>query len=430
MKKTLLLSAAIVLLFCSCRKESDYVPYIGESHKLAYNTYEEQFTFIWKSISTGYAFWDVDSTDWDAVYRNYLPCFRALDQRQAKGDSVRFDDLYDLYYGIFSNMTDHHMSVVIQNIHPHPADSGKLVVIYPGRVEVGQRDYFIEYHPSERPAILAFLNGIESEGYTILAHEFGTFSFSEEAISSNVTYHYILFQLPDGRRVPYLWQSMAAFTPIIRSLGNGTSASYGALILDHWLRAITDTPRDQLAGIILDNRCNTGGYQDDLDYLIGSFVNQPVEVMQTRYKEGPGRLEYSQWAPYYVNPNKKYYRDITSERIPYVILCDINSISMGEIEPFCAKIALPTVYTIGERTYGANSPLQPYTDINLNYGGPFGDGNTHRGHYIYTSTFEARINGQITEGIGHIPDQQVLRKDHGGSFRPQLDAALNYISKF
>ena len=63
MKKTIILTAVLALLFGSCRKESDYVPYIGESHKLAYNTYEEQFTFLWKSISTGYVFWDVDTTD-------------------------------------------------------------------------------------------------------------------------------------------------------------------------------------------------------------------------------------------------------------------------------------------------------------------------------------------------------------------------------
>ena len=141
-------------------------------------------------------------------------------------------------------------------------------------------------------------------------------------------------------------------------------AGDGAQLLDHWLRAITDTPRDQLAGIILDNRCNNGGFQDDLDYLIGSFIKQPVEVMQTRYKEGPGRLEYSQWVP------------------------------------------------------------------NLNYGGPFGDGANLRGHYIYTSTFEALIGGRVTEGIGHTLDKIVLRKDHNGSFAPQLDAALNYIANY
>lgn len=428
MKKIVILSALIALLFCSCRKESDYVPYIGESHKLAYSTYEEQFIFLWKSISTGYVFWDTDTTDWDAVYSHYLPLFRALDKRYADSANVTVNDLNKLYTEIFGKMTDHHMSVVVQNIHPHPSDSNKLVVVRPGQMEVSKRNYFIEPSSAERSSILAFLDSVESRGYTVLEHQSGTFPFRQEAITSSVTYHYILFQLPDGRRVPYLWQSMAAFTPVIRSLGSNTPTSAGADLLNSWLRAITDTPREQLAGIILDNRANNGGFQDDLDYLIGPFLNQPVEVMQTRYKEGPGRLEYSQWTPYYIRPNKKYYRDITAEKIPYVIICDINSISMGEIEPMCAKAVLPTVFTIGERTYGANCPLQPYTDINLNYGGPFGDGQSYRGHYIYTSTFEALLGGSITEGIGHTPDRLVLRKDYNGDFKPQLDAALNYIA--
>lgn len=430
MRKIIILFFAIVVLFCSCRKESDYVPYIGESHKLAYNTYEEQFVFLWKCISTGYVFWDVDSTDWDAIYDNYLPRFKAFDQRHAAGYDVSIDDLNNTYSEIFDGMKDHHMMVSIQNIHPVPAEGGRLAVIRPGRAEVSERDYFIEQSNIEKVSILSFLNGIDSLGYTILTHESGTFPFQEEAISSSVTYHYILFQLSDGRLVPYLWQSMAAFTPVILSLGDGSETSAGAQLLDHWLRAITDTPRNKLAGIILDNRANNGGYQDDLDYLIGTFLSERAEVMKTRYKEGPGRYEYSQWLPYYIYPNKKYHRDITAENIPYVIICDINSISMGEIEPFCAKEVLPTCHTIGERTYGATGPLQPYTDINLNYGGPFGDGMTFYGHYVYTSTFEALIGGKVTEGIGHIPDQIVLRKDHNGDFAPQLDAALNYISNY
>lgn len=430
MKKTLITVTIAALLFSACRKESDYVPYIGESHKLAYNTYAEQFTFIWKSISTGYAFWDVDTVDWDAVYTRHLPAFEQLDRQYAAGNPVSIHQLDTLYRAIFGPMRDHHMSVVIQNIHPHPGESNHRFSVSPGRMEVNQRDYYIESHTDEKVNINNFLCDIESQGYTVLAHEQGRFSFFEEAISSNVTYHYILFRLPDGRLVPYLWQSMAAFTPIIRSLGNdSSSAGAGAVLLDHWLHAITDTPREQLAGIILDNRGNSGGYQDDLDYLLGTFLNQPAEVMRTRYKEGPGRLEYSVWTPYYIQPNKTYHRDITAEGIPYVILCDINSISMGEIEPMCAKAVLPTVFTIGERTYGANSPLQPYTDINLNYGGPFGDGSSRNGHYIYTSTFEAQLGGQVTEGIGHTPDLIVLRKDHGGSFKPQFDAAFDYIAR-
>ena len=37
--------------------------------------------------------------------------------------------------------------------------------------------------------------------------------------------------------------------------------------------------------------------------------------------------------------------------------------------------------------------------------------------------------GSILEGIGIAPDEEVLRKDDANnhSFKPQLDAALNYI---
>ena len=48
-------------------------------------------------------------------------------------------------------------------------------------------------------------------------------------------------------------------------------------------------------------------------------------------------------------------------------------------------------------------------------------------HYIYTSSFESLIGGKVLEGIGCAPDQIVLRKDHNGDFKPQLDAAINYI---
>ena len=428
MKKTILLLSLTVLFLAACRKESDYLPYIGESHKLAYSTYEEQFVFLWKSISAGYVFWDVDSTDWDKVYSKYLPRFQELDRHYADSGFVRTNELSNLYGAVFGQMIDHHMMVVVQNLHPLPAEEGQLVIIRPGQAEVTERDYYLESNSQAKASMLSFLGDIESEGYTIVAHESGTFPFYEEAITSSVSYHYILFQLPDGRLVPYLWQSMAAFTPVIRSLGSSTPTGAGAVLLDHWLRAITDTPRDQLAGIILDNRANNGGYQDDLDYLIGTFLNERAEVMQTRYKEGPGRREYSPWTPYFIYPNSTYHRDITAEQIPYVILCDINSASMGEIEPLCAKHVLPTVHTIGERTYGATGPLQPFTDINLNYGGPFGDGNDYRGHYVYTSTFEASIDGQVLEGIGHTPDQVILRKDCAGSYKPQLDAALNFIA--
>ena len=418
MKRNIILLALIALIFSGCRKEADYHPYIGEYDQLAYDSYSTQFDYLWKCMSTGYVFWDVDETDWDAKYDEYMPKFQALDAKHEAGQDVTLKELEELYKGVVGGMKDHHMNFRVRNIFPSSDDNASGLAIRPGEIEVQNRDYYIESRNDEQKHLLAFFDEMKSH-YDIEVHESAIGDVSE--IGATVTYHYFLFNLPDGRKIPYLWQSMAALTPILRT--PGTPA---ADLLDHWLTAITETPREQLAGIILDNRANRGGYQDDLDYLVGTYLNEKTEIMRTRYKEGPGRLEHSAWSPYYIEPQSHYHRDITAENIPYVVICDINSVSMGEIEPLIIKATLPTSYVVGERTFGGTGPLQPAECLNLNYGGPFGDISTMH-HYVYTSSFEAQIGGQVREGIGCVPDKEVLRKNHNGDFKPQLDAAIDYI---
>ena len=432
MKKIITIAAILVLVGSSCRKEADYMPYIGENGKLAYSTYTEQFDYLWRVLSTGYVFWDVDTTDWDAMYERFLPAFQELDEKYERQGFVPTEELQTLYTGLVSGLVDHHLTFRVRNLHPAPDDQNAAVSVTPYALEIPTvsvtpyaleiptRDYYYESAGEENQGIQIFLQNIENQ-YAVEAHE--SCVAYEPNLGMSVTYHYILCRLPDGRKIPYLWQSSAGIMPIM--LQNGE----GAQLLDHYFRAITETPREQLAGIILDNRCNRGGYQDDLDYLVGSYLNQKTEIMKTRYKEGPGRLEHSPWTPYYIFPNTRYHRDITAENIPYVVLCDINSVSMGEIEPMTIKAVLPTAHTIGERTHGGTGPLQPTNCIDLNYGGPFGTSNLSVGHYVYTSTFEAQISGKVWEGIGHTPDEIVLRKDHDGDLKPQLDAAFRYIQE-
>lgn len=418
MKKYILILALTALVCSGCRKEADYHPYIGEFGDLAYNNYSSQFDYLWKCMSTGYVFWDVDETNWDAVYDEYMPKFQALDAKHEAGQDVTLAELETLYQGAVGGLKDHHLAFRVKNLFPSPNDNALYLTIRPGQIEVESRDYYIESINDEQTKLITFLNSIESH-YDIAVHESADGDVPE--LGESVTYHYCLINLPDGRKIPYLWQSMAAITPVMRAPSSPTSN-----LIDHWLTAITETPREQLAGIILDNRSNRGGYQDDLDYLVGTYLNEKTEILKTRYKEGPGRLEHSVWTPYYLYPQTQYHRDITAERIPYVILCDINSVSMGEIEPLVIKAVLPTSYVIGERTFGGTGPLQPATSINLNYGGPFGNISTMH-HYVYTSSFEAMIGGQVREGIGCVPDQEVLRKNYNGDFKPQLDAAIEHI---
>ena len=416
MRRYLILLAAAALLLASCRKEADYIPYVGENSKLAYSTYTGQFQYIWKSISTGYVFWDVDTVDWDAAYERYLPRFEALDGKYADSGHVRTEELKSLYLGLMGKMRDHHMLVYVKNLHPAPTDAYGDFSFSPGSLEVSSRDYYICDRATDRAGMKAFLAGIEGS-YNVDS----AMAYIAET-GSTVYVHYCLFTLDDGRQVPYLWMTNAFITPIMRDMAGDPAQ----LLIDRWLTTVCNTPRSQLAGFILDNRANGGGYQDDLDYLVGPFINERVEIFKTRYKEGPGRLEHSVWCPYYQSPNDTYHRDITAEGIPYVVITDILSVSMAEIEPTVIKALLPTAHVVGERTYGGTGPLQPDA-VDLNYGGPFGRMYDYS-HYVYTSTFEALIGGRVCEGEGLVPDEEVLRiNDLSQSYKPQLDAALQYI---
>jgi len=99
---------------------------------------------------------------------------------------------------------------------------------------------------------------------------------------------------------------------------------------------------------------------------------------------------------------------------------------MAEIEPMVIRQVLPTAHIIGERTYGGTGPLQSDAE-SLTYGAPFGN-IANYGHYVYTSTFESMVGDKVREGVGLVPDEEVLRKDDPMlSFKSQLDAALRYL---
>lgn len=422
MKRHILFIIASVLLLTACRKDADYIPYLGGDSKFAYSNYTEQFQYLWKCISTGYVFWDVDTVDWDAAYTRFLPRFEALDRKHKDSGYVRTRELESIYLDLVGRMCDHHMAFVVKNLHPTMNDTNPVCIIHPGQLEVQSRDYYIEDRSSTQAGIKAFFRNL-GDYYSISEVDSASCPVPELGKNVNVEYRYCVITLADGRKVPYLWQSMAAITPTMRD-GAGLPAQ---LLLNRWLSTVTQTPRNQLAGIILDNRANSGGYQDDLDYLVGTFVNSRTEILKTRYKEGPGRLEYSAWCPYYIDPNPNYHRDLAAEDIPYVVLTDVNSVSMGEIEPMVIKAVFPSAHIVGERTFGGTGPLQNNAE-NLNYGGPFGNYESYN-HYVYTSTFEAMIGERVLEGEGIIPDEEVLRiNDPSHSFMPQLDAAIRYIA--
>ena len=407
----------------SCRKESDYVPYIGETSMLAYTNYAEQFDVLWNNINTGYVFWDVDPIDWDAVYEEYMPKFEALDLRIEDGKSVSTSELQTLYEGAMGGLKDHHMSIKVKNMYAGGHDN--IVSVNPANNEIEKRDYYfkdshiLSYELSQFNKKLA-ANGYS--GYKILYSGYETVDYGDVY----ATVCYVLFELPDGRMIPYLWQNAYKMSVIMTGLNNPQSPYYkAAQLIDKWKNAALKTQANKLAGIILDNRCNNGGYLSDLNHVVAPFIKNDYSVISTRYKEGPGRLEHSVWSPITIEPSTTN-RDLAAENIPYVVLSNIYSISMGEITTYNIS-QLPTGYVIGERTYGATGPLLSDA-IDLTYGGPFGDIEREK-HYVYTSTYEIKTHeGFVPEGVGFTPNKEVLTKNAG--VKGQLDAALEYIRNY
>lgn len=422
-KISLIILAAIALTFASCRKTPDYVPYIGAPSKFAYSTYAEQFDILWNNINTGYVFWDVDETDWDEVYEEFMPKFEALDIRVQSGGEVKTKELQALYDEAMGGLVDHHMIIQVRNFYEHGYNN--IVYVNPADAEVEKRDYYYKGQYALTDEISKFNKKLAANSVSGYKVSFGGF----ETISTNdinVSVCYLLFQLPDGRMVPYLWQTGYKMSIIMSGLNNPQSPYHkAAQLIEKWMNVALKMNKKDLAGVILDNRCNGGGLMSDLNYVVAPFIKNDHEVMSTRYKEGSGRLEHSVWSPFAVKPAKDN-RDLASDDIPYVVLSNIYSISMGEITTYNIS-QLPTGCVIGERTFGATGPLLSDA-IDLTYGGSFGNIDEEN-HYVYTSTYEIKTHeGFIPEGKGFTPDKEVLTRDAG--VKGQLDAALEYIMSY
>ena len=422
-KISLIILAIIALTLSSCRKTPDYVPYIGGASKMAYSTYAEQFDVLWNNINTGYVFWDVDETDWEAIYEKYMPRFEELDSRIASGNGVSNKEFQSLYEEVMGGLKDHHMLIKVKNIYSYAYDN--VINISPADNEIKARDYYYKPNYSLLNELNQFNKKLASKsvsGYNISYSGYEQVNIED----GEVTICYILFELPGGKYIPYLWQTGYKMSVIMSGLNNPSSPYYDAAqLIDKWKNATLKTPKNKLAGVILDNRCNGGGYLSDLNYVVAPFIKKEHAVVSTRYKEGPGRLEHSVWSPVGITPLSSN-RDLASENIPYVVLSNIYSISMGEITTYNIS-QLPTGYVIGERTYGATGPL--LTDaVEMTYGGSFGD-IEKEGHYVYTSTYEIKTHeGFVPEGVGFSPDKEVLTKNVG--VQGQLDAALDYIKNY
>ncbi len=417
MKRILILFiAATALLATSCRQHAEE---LINPNTVEYTTPSEQFKAIWHGIDNSYAFWDIDPTNWDSLYRVYLPRFEALDESWKEGIPVPTKTLREYYTDMCGRFVDHHMVITLTNHWKDPSNTGedKVVKIDPGNIEARQRPY---YHDSFSD--LWLVECIQKIGTTDVYY-WGYDSKRKKICALACNF--------DG--IAYLKLSGYMLTDAFKA---SDSLSLG--IQDVYMQFHKWCAAKDLKGIIIDNRGNDGGALNDMMYVISPFLQSEMLLGHIRHKEGLGRYDYTPWLPYTVQNGDILYhllkRDYPSLDIdsigdisvPVVALADINSISMGELTTQ-AIAQMPNGCFIGERTYGGHGQL--FGDFKIDYAGTFSITDAYK---VYTPNAVLRdADGKITEGIGYTPRYEVLYDEaqmRAGT-DVQLNAALNYIRK-
>jgi hypothetical protein len=424
----------LLLAILGCRPVVDIEK--PEDYGYSRANFSTAFESFWIGMNVNYLFWNLEPADyWDAVWDTYKPKFDALASR----DFSLQDDLNKARteaYQYFKEMTmplrDGHLCISFQGF---PDFS-------PRELAVAKRYLGITDNTNPKRAFWSNLSGVPYAEYPA----FVNYDFLSHTIKNYINpqtgllYH----TLPHNNQHPavgframtgHIATSQGGFILYGYFSGfaiaaNAEKAAFGVLVEQY----VQDIKDPDLQGVIIDLRGNTGGAASDIDLVLNRFIHEPLLFAYTRYKNGPNRLDYKPWVPYYIYPHP-YPSERVKNDIPVVALINDYSISCGELTPLAIK-ALPKGYLIGTRTYGATGPRFSDTIPEVTNGGSFSNtsGNTFWNNVLQAGIQTKARDGAIYEGIGISPDKTVAFNwsefygDGRGSGRDrQLEAAIRHI---
>ena len=160
---------------------------------------------------------------------------------------------------------------------------------------------------------------------------------------------------------------------------------------------------ENAAGMILDMRGNSGGYNADREILFGDMFREPHLIGYQKNKTGAGRLDLTQEFPLYIYPEADFFgnefSDIASK--PVVAITNTATVSNGEITVLMVN-SLPNGGQTGGVTKGANGTTAG--DILSLNSGTFSVGNYITS--VYTPYGNIRDTNHVSyEGKGLTPDK-------------------------
>ena len=469
MKKSIILLIVLSILFFAVSCESDTLPDPSNNAEglpvTEINTFADQFDMFWKSMNSRYVFWKAENqadlaSRWDDIYKTYMPKFVSVDESYSEETSNSdFAKIKSYYKEICSDFADGHMSVHIWNVYSTDSD----FKFSPSLENNEKRENFhYQYFSSgtdllSEGAMLLSKATTETNYFTDTDINFGDYTFTNDFFCgySTGTNDYAIYQRikvsKDSNQIGYILYLLFSGYDITSNIIYDTYKGYvyKTAFAEAKEYLTTDTDKGKCLGLILDNRSNSGGNNMDLKYVIGLYTDSSHVIGKTQYKQGFGKYDLTNAVNYVIYPNTESEYYVGSLDVPYVVLCDLHSVSNGEI--VSAGIStLPTGYSIGERTWGGTGPLYTsvYGDDNYTYGGSFGNKNGPL--YVYTSSFWNKLkvkdssSGETVfkslEGIGFTPDYDIpagnqTENEDASAWQTrvntmldsQMKAALSYI---
>ena len=273
---------------------------------------EFNFEVFWNSFDEHYAFFDVHSVDWDAVYREYRPKITA---------KTSSEELFEIFAEMMILLDDRHVSLFGEGFpRRHSGHPGTLLKLLEKELPEGEE-------PS-RDMIMKIAKPVIAEHYLQESRR--------EAIGGDFTWGWA------AEGIGYFSVDSMWYVSV---LGEDATLRDSLRLVDETMDTVI-RDLEGAKGFIVDARWNGGGKDSNALHIAGHFTDDQLLALTKRARKGDGLTpEQEVFIPWHA---------IEKFAGPVVYLCSRDTLSAAEILSM-AMMAIPNVTSLGEPSVGALS---------------------------------------------------------------------------